>query len=101
MSIFQLFQKSIIEFSSSEYSSTMLRKPEYHLDFESSENVQTFQKLEFRQSQTLHLFDFIKSLNEINQYNQSYLRVSWWTTTLSDTKRITNKNPKIRFSIAG
>ena len=63
--------------------------------------LKVLQKIKFWESETGHLFDVIQSWNDINRYILRYIRMSWWTTRLSKTKRIKTNLQKSVFRLPG
>ena len=51
------------------------------------------EKHQFSESETVRLFYFIQSLDQVTQYIPAYLKVSWWTTRLCKIKQITKQFP--------
>ena len=88
--------------------SSISKRAQEHRDLQSmildrfwlKQQKRCFTKMRFSQSRTVHLFYIVQSSNHINRYIPSYLRVAWWATGLSKTKRITKQIPKISFSVA-
>ena len=86
--IFSKFQKSImLIFQSSENAQNLISKDEIFVNRCQNFRISLiFSKNEIFGSRAGHLFYFIQSSYEMSQYIPRYLKLSWWTLSLSKTK---------------